>query len=370
LERISKGFAGGIEAVAGIELSVSDGEIFALVGPSGSGKSTLLRLIAGLETPTGGSVWIGDRSVNGLRPRDRDVAMVSQNPALYPHLSVFDNLAFGLRARGRPRSEIRDRVTRMAARLGLDDVLSRWPRTLSGGQRQRVALGRALVRQPAVFLLDEPFTSLDAPLRAALRAELVELHRQLGTTMVLVTHDQGEAMALGERVAVINRGRIVQIGSPADIYDRPATRFVAQFIGDPPMNILRCLVERTNDSVRLHVDGVAAIDFTVPLGSKGAERLSCRANGFVDMGVRPEHLFIAVTSEPPDSHSCARTFNADVRQIERMGHEAIATVALGANRIKVRLPAQAECVTGTPIPIRVDPSRAVWFEVDSGSALS
>jgi ABC-type sugar transport system ATPase subunit len=238
LRSISKIFAGKIAALSDVNLEVAEGAIVAVVGPSGSGKSTLLRIIAGLETPSAGELRLNGIRSNGLAPRERDIAMVFQNNATYPHLTVAENLAFGLKARRVSPVEIRSRVQEMAALLGLTDFLKRKPETLSGGERQRVALGRALVRRPKLLLLDEPFSSLDAPLRVALRAELRQLHRQFHTTTLHVTHDQEEALALGDVVVVLDRGKIAQVGTPEEVYDRPATTAVAAFLGDPPMNLV------------------------------------------------------------------------------------------------------------------------------------
>ena len=257
---VSKAYPGGIAAVWRLDLTIHDGERFVVVGPSGSGKSTLLRLVAGLESLTEGALWIGGGRADHLPPRARDLAMVFQNAALYPHLSVFENLAFGLARRGRARSEIAERVARVAGRLGLSDLLRRSPQTLSGGQRQRVALGRALVRQPRAFLLDEPFSSLDAPLRRCVRATVLDLHRDAPTTLLYVTHDQAEALALGDRIAVLDRGRIVQTGPPLDVYNRPANRFVAEFLGNPPMNLLPCHIERIETNLLIQPVGTTPAD--------------------------------------------------------------------------------------------------------------
>src|SRR5687768_10301537 len=229
---------GGHVAVHGVDLEVADGEFVVLVGPSGCGKSTTLRMIAGLESITAGSLYIGDRLVNDVPPKDRDIAMVFQNYALYPHMSVRENLAFALRLRKLPQSEIDRRVQRAADTLGLEQVLDRKPRQLSGGQRQRVAVGRAIVREPAVFLFDEPLSNLDAKLRVQTRREIAKLHRDLGATMIYVTHDQVEAMTLGDRIVVMNAGRVQQVDTPLALYDRPANRFVAGFIGSPAMNFI------------------------------------------------------------------------------------------------------------------------------------
>src|SRR5213593_3240401 len=237
LHDVRKSYA-DLEVIHGVDINVADGEFVVIVGPSGCGKSTLLRMVAGLETITGGEIVIGDRVVNDLEPKDRDIAMVFQNYALYPHMSVFDNMAYGLKIRGFAKSDIGERVNRAAGILELAPLLQRKPRQLSGGQRQRVAMGRAIVREPAVFLFDEPLSNLDAKLRVQMRFEIQKLHRQLSTTSLYVTHDQVEAMTLGERMVVMNAGRAEQIGTPMEVYENPATQFVAGFIGSPAMNFL------------------------------------------------------------------------------------------------------------------------------------
>src|SRR5947207_9149363 len=237
LRDVRKSYA-DLEVIHGVDIEVADGEFIVIVGPSGCGKSTLLRMVAGLETITGGEIVIGDRVVNRLEPKDRDIAMVFQNYALYPHMSVFDNMAYGLKIRGLARSDIDARVKRAGEILELGPLLQRKPRQLSGGQRQRVAMGRAIVREPAVFLFDEPLSNLDAKLRVQMRAELQALHRRLGTTSLYVTHDQVEAMTLAHRMIVMNAGRAEQIGAPLEVYAKPATTFVASFIGSPPMNLI------------------------------------------------------------------------------------------------------------------------------------
>jgi multiple sugar transport system ATP-binding protein len=358
LRGLSKTFAGGVRAVESVDLTVGDGELFVVVGPSGSGKSTLLRLVAGLEEPDAGGLWIGGERAVGVPPRDRDVAMVFQHPALYPHLSVFENLAFGLRARRCPKAEVSARVGEVAAMLGLADLLPRLPRTLSGGQQQRVALGRAIARRPRVFLLDEPFSGLDAPLRAAIRADLIDLHRRLGTTMILVTHDQAEAMALGDRLAVMERGRVVQEGTPRDVYDRPATRFVAGFIGSPPMNFLPCVVARDDDCVKIQVVG-CDVSWTVSATADWITPVRDRVPGRFDLGLRPEHLALSSDSDP--SRPLAP---AEVRRLEPLGHETIATLALGPHPLKLRLPPCPGVRVGDRVTVAVDPKRSVWFESD------
>ncbi len=353
LRGISKTYAGGVRAVESVDLTVGDGELFVVVGPSGSGKSTLLRLVAGLEMSDAGGVWIGGGRVDGVPPRDRDVAMVFQHTALYPHLTVFENLAFGLRARRSPKAEVSARVGEVAAMLGLADLLPRLPRTLSGGQRQRVSLGRAIARRPRAFLLDEPFSGLDTPLRAAIRADLIDLHRRLKTTMILVTHDQAEAMAMGDRLAVMDRGRIVQTGTPRDVYDRPATRFVAGFIGSPPMNLLPCVVARDGDRLVIRIVG-CDVSWTVPATADWTAPVRNRAPGRFDLGLRPEHL--ALSSDPS-----RLTALAQVRLLEPLGHETIATLALGPHPLKLRLPPCPGIRVGDRVTVGADPRHGVWF---------
>ena len=284
LDRVEKTYGGGFHAVKGISFAVPDGGFCVLVGPSGCGKSTLLRMIAGLETITGGQVSIGERIVNDLEPMDRDIAMVFQNYALYPHMSVYDNMAYGLRNLKTPEQEIRTRVNEAAKILELnDDMLKRTPRQLSGGQRQRVAMGRAIVRKPAVFLFDEPLSNLDAKLRVQMRIEIRKLQRRLKTTSIYVTHDQLEAMTLADMLVVMNAGRVEQVGAPLELYERPASAFVGGFLGSPPMNFLEGVVERPG-IVRL-ADGTqlpyAPAHFGPPLGAE------------VQAGIRPERVAFA-----------------------------------------------------------------------------
>src|SRR5438874_712171 len=264
LRNVHKTYAGGFEAIKGIEFDVGDGQFCVLVGPSGCGKSTLLRMVAGLETITGGEIDIGGRIVNQIEPADRDIAMVFQNYALYPHMSVYNNMAYGLRNRHMPKREIDTRVQEAARILEIGSMLDRKPRQLSGGQRQRVAMGRAIVRQPKVFLFDEPLSNLDAKLRIAMRVEIRKLQRRLKTTSIYVTHDQLEAMTLADILVVMNGGRVEQIGNPLDIYQKPATTFVASFIGAPPMNLLplgadEIRIQFAGDSRATHKAGLLGI---------------------------------------------------------------------------------------------------------------
>ncbi len=288
LKDIRKTF-GKTEVIHGVDIDIADGEFVVIVGPSGCGKSTLLRMVAGLETVTSGEVQIGGQRVNDREPMERDIAMVFQNYALYPHMSVFDNMAYGLKIAGRPKAEIAERVAEAATLLQLDGYLDRRPRELSGGQRQRVAMGRAIVRKPAVFLFDEPLSNLDAKLRVQMRLEIKQLQRRLGVTSLYVTHDQVEAMTLADRMIVMNAGRADQIGPPLEVYARPRTEFVASFIGSPPMNFL-------------------------PVGMAGVV-----APGAARLGVRPEHMQIT-TTDP--------RVQAEVRYTEALGAETLVHVAL------------------------------------------
>jgi sn-glycerol 3-phosphate transport system ATP-binding protein len=285
LRGVKKTYDNKIEVIHGIDMEIADGEFIVIVGPSGCGKSTLLRMVAGLERISGGEVAIGDRVVNELEPKDRDIAMVFQNYALYPHMSVYQNMAYGLKIKGMPKDEIERRVQKAAKILELGTFLQRLPRQLSGGQRQRVAMGRAIVREPAVFLFDEPLSNLDAKLRVQMRLEIKRLQRELGVTSIYVTHDQVEAMTLADRLIVMNAGVADQIGTPMDVYDRPASVFVAGFIGSPAMNFLAAKVGQDRKSVDLAGNGANGA-ISLPL----AQPTSAAVGTAVALGVRPEHL--------------------------------------------------------------------------------
>ncbi len=319
-ERVTKRF-GAHHAANGISLDVESGECLVLLGPSGCGKTTLLRMLAGLETVDSGEIWIGDRRVDQLEPAHRDVAMVFQNYALYPHLSVFDNIAFPLRARRVDASEIGRRVRESAARVGLTDLLERRPAQLSGGQQQRVALARAIVRNPTVYLMDEPLSNLDAQLRLQTRTELKRLHRELGTTMIYVTHDQSEAMTLGGRIAIMQRGSIVQIGAPLDLYRQPVNTFVGTFLGSPPMN----LIEESRN-------GTA-----------------------VTIGVRAEDIMISAAAA--DSSGDAR-----VLVVEPMGSETLLTLDYHGQRLVARVAGNATFEPGQPVGVSLPPERLLTFD--------
>ncbi|MEM7025777.1 MAG: sn-glycerol-3-phosphate ABC transporter ATP-binding protein UgpC [Pseudomonadota bacterium] len=299
---------GRTEVVHGIDVAIQDGEFIVIVGPSGCGKSTLLRMVAGLETVTSGEIAIGGKRVNELEPMDRNIAMVFQNYALYPHMTVFDNMAYGLKIAGMPKPEIKEQVTSVSRLLQLEEFLDRKPRQLSGGQRQRVAMGRAIVRKPQVFLFDEPLSNLDAKLRAQMRLEIKALQQDLGVTSLYVTHDQVEAMTLADRMIVMNAGNAEQIGKPLDVYARPATRFVAGFIGSPPMNFLSVRAFLSDDVVA-HLPDAMATHLQDP-----SERES------LVVGVRPEHL---VLSDAGDAR-----FKGELRHMEALGAETLLHLAL------------------------------------------
>jgi multiple sugar transport system ATP-binding protein len=341
LERITKRYPGESElAVAGVDLAVSEGERFVIVGASGSGKTTLLRIIAGLESPTSGDVRIGGRRMNDVAPRDRGVAMVFQHQALYPHLDVADNLAFGLKARRVRRVERGAKVASVAGWLGLNGLLRRRPRALSGGERQRVALGRAVVQDPSVLLLDEPFSGLDAPLRAATRADLIATHRRVGSTMILVTHDQTEALATGERIAVMRGGRIEQVGTPRELYDRPVNRCVAGFLGEPAMSFLPCDIERG----RARIEGGPILEGLSPLGTSS-----------VWLGLRPEAVFVDRPGRTP--HELSATFD----RVEPRGHEAIAWLRVGGHSLAARVDPRFDRRPGEAVAVGLDPDSIHWF---------
>jgi multiple sugar transport system ATP-binding protein len=322
-ETVTKRFGAHLAADA-IDLEVDAGECLVLLGPSGCGKTTLLRLVAGLERLDAGAIWIGDRRVDALEPADRDVAMVFQNYALYPHLTVFDNIAFPLRTRRVAAGAIDRRVREAAARVGLADLLARRPAQLSGGQQQRVALARAIVRNPTVYLMDEPLSNLDAQLRQHTRTELKRLHRELGTTMIYVTHDQGEAMTLGTRIAIMRHGSIEQTGSPLELYQRPTNTFVATFLGSPPMNVIA------------EADGTR-----------------------VQHGIRPED--IEVSAIAVDDWQPARAI-----VVEPMGNETLLTIELRAQRLVARVGADRSFEPGQPLWIRLPPDRVLTFDAATG----
>jgi multiple sugar transport system ATP-binding protein len=365
LRGVRKEYDGGVVAVHGVDLHVRAGEFVVLVGPSGCGKSTTLRMIAGLESISAGEISIGDRVVNDVPPADRDIAMVFQSYALYPHMSVRENMAFALRLRKRPAAEIRARVESAARTLGLEELLDRTPRQLSGGQRQRVAIGRAIVREPRVFLFDEPLSNLDAALRSEMRRELATLHRALAATMIYVTHDQVEAMTLGDRIVVMHEGRIAQVDTPAMVYDHPRDTYVAGFLGSPPMNLMPGRLERRDDRWSVQLDGASEVHLALPPAlATAAERAASPA---VIIGVRPEHLR-AVSSDAasrPES-----TLDATLELAEPLGHQQLLHLRAGELTFTVRGEPDARPEIGTPMRAQVDTSRLHLFDAESGRSLA
>jgi multiple sugar transport system ATP-binding protein len=325
LEELGKVFPDGTRAVTGLNLEIGDGEFMVLVGPSGCGKTTALRMVAGLEDISEGVLRIGDRVVNDVLPRDRDIAMVFQSYALYPHLSVYDNIAFGLKLKRTPKNEIDERVRKTAATLGLDALLKRKPRALSGGQRQRVAMGRAIVREPQAFLMDEPLSNLDAKLRVQMRAEISRLQSDLGVTTIYVTHDQVEAMTMGDRVAVMRKGELQQVASPQELYDRPVNLFVGGFIGSPAMNVVEAKLES-------HDGGLAALvgDQRLALSREvlaARPALASYENKKVILGIRPEHLEdAAIAGDVP----AEQRLKGEVVLREALGSELMVHIAVAA----------------------------------------
>jgi len=334
LRNIRKTYQGGFEAVKGIDLTVEDKEFVVLVGPSGCGKSTTLRMIAGLEEENGGDIYIGDRRVNEVRPADRDIAMVFQNYALYPHMTVYKNMAFGLMLRKFPKAEIDRRVHEAAEILGIRDLLERRPKALSGGQRQRVAVGRAIVRQPKVFLFDEPLSNLDAKLRVQMRAEISKLHNRLQSTMIYVTHDQVEAMTMGDRIVVMNQGLIQQVDAPLALYRNPKNKFVAGFIGSPPMNMIEGRIDGENGNLWFRDTG-DHITLGAPLSMHGP--LTPYVGKKVILGIRPEDLH-----ENPTQHAVTgASIEAPVEVVEPMGSEINIYIKIGAQTATARIKADS-----------------------------
>ena len=340
---------GPLEVIHGISTRVADGEFIVIVGPSGCGKSTLLRMVAGLESITAGEIVIGDRIVNALEPKDRDIAMVFQNYALYPHMSVFENMAYGLKIRGFSKDDIRARVDRAAEILELGPLLERRPRALSGGQRQRVAMGRAIVREPAVFLFDEPLSNLDAKLRVQMRFEIQKLHRRLGTTSLYVTHDQVEAMTLAQRMIVMNEGRAEQIGTPMDVYQNPATLFVAGFIGSPAMNFMPANAQ-------------GGVQFSLIAGGTATAAIrGTEAGRAVTVGVRPEHL------QPAEPRNAI--VSGEVEMVEQLGADTLLHIGHGAGTIIARLPHGLHPALGSTLHLAADPSNVFLFDSATGARI-
>lgn len=355
LQGVRKVYDNGQVAVKDASFEVADGELMVLVGPSGCGKSTLLRMVAGLEEISGGTLTIGDRVVNDVAPKDRDIAMVFQSYALYPHMTVAENLAFGLKLRGHDKATIDKRIAEAAQTLGLTEMMDKLPKAMSGGQRQRVALGRALVREPAVFLLDEPLSNLDAKLRHSVRTEIAQLHRKLGTTMIYVTHDQVEAMTLGQRIVVLKDGVIQQIDTPMALYDRPANLFVAGFLGSPAMNVLRGTLQGDAGGVTV-VDG----DWCAPLGQATIDPAWLQKP--IAVGVRPEHLQPAAADD-------AHAFSARIEGIEPVGNEIFVNLSSGQHALTMRVAPQALPEVGEQIRVAIHPQGLHFFNPETGARL-
>jgi multiple sugar transport system ATP-binding protein len=338
----------GTPIVRGIDLRIADGEFLVLVGPSGCGKTTTLRMIAGLESVSSGEIIVDGRVVNGVTPRERDVAMVFQNYALFPHMTVRENMSFGLRLRGASRGEIERRVSEAADILNIHELLDRRPKQLSGGQRQRVAMGRAIVRDPKVFLFDEPLSNLDAKLRVVMRSEIKKLHQRLGATMVYVTHDQVEAMTLADRIVVMNDGRIEQVGTPQSLYERPQTRFVAGFIGSPSMNFINARLERGGggSSIRL------GVDLKLPLDDGVAEGVEPWIDQDLVVGIRPEHI----TERRPHVVPSQVDFEATVEFVEPMGNDTMVHFRIDRADVCARANPRAVRPVGEPMVFSMDMS--------------
>jgi multiple sugar transport system ATP-binding protein len=363
LESVRKVYENGAVAVHGVDLEVADGEFVVLVGPSGCGKSTTLRMIAGLESVSGGRLSIGDRVVNDMAPKERDIAMVFQNYALYPHMSVYENMAFALKLRKLKKREIDDRVRQAADILEIGGILERTPKQLSGGQRQRVAIGRAIVRQPQVFLFDEPLSNLDAKLRVQMRREISKLHRQLAATMIYVTHDQVEAMTLGDRIVVMSAGRVQQIDTPLNLYDRPRNKFVAGFIGSPAMNFVDGTVVRDGG---LHFRAAGdALDLR--LSDAQSRRLDGYVGKRVTAGIRPEdvHVATAVRTTNPVSGSTLR-----LELVEPLGSEMLLHARAGTYDVTARVAPQAVPAPGQPIDLAFDLAKVHFFDPESDEVIS
>jgi multiple sugar transport system ATP-binding protein len=362
VRKVVKEYDGGVQAVKGIDLDIADHEFVVLVGPSGCGKSTTLRMIAGLEEITGGEIWIDGDVVNDVPPRDRDIAMVFQNYALYPHMSVFDNMAFGLKLRKFPKDEIKRRVDEAARILDIVPLLDRKPRALSGGQRQRVAMGRAIVRNPKVFLFDEPLSNLDAKLRVQMRTEIKKVHQTVRTTTVYVTHDQIEAMTLADRVVVMNHGIIEQVGTPNELYHHPATRFVAGFIGSPAMNFMSCRVQDgSNGGLAVRVSDT----ITLPIPAQRFERYGKFKGKNMVLGLRPEHLFAVNDQAKPDWSPLSLLVDV----VEPMGMETMVHYFVDGAPICARVDPATPAEPGEMMPLLADMDQMHLMEPDTGKVV-
>ena len=359
IRNLNKKYDGGFHAVKDVSLEIRDKEFVVLVGPSGCGKTTTLRMVAGLEEITSGEILIGTRVINDLPPMDRDIAMVFQNYALYPHKSVYQNMAFGLQMRKYPKDEIDRRVREAADILGIGPLLERKPRQLSGGQRQRVAVGRAIVRHPQVFLFDEPLSNLDAMLRVQMRVELKRLHERLETTAIYVTHDQVEAMTLGDRVVVMKDGWVQQVGEPLELYGTPSNKFVAGFIGSPAMNFVDVSISDSGDALWADADGLR-IQVPPQMGT----RVRAHAGKRMTLGVRPEALHLANGSDPADY-----SFASAVDVVEPLGNEILLNFRAGGAAMVARVDPAVRVKAHESIRVSLDPERVHFFDEKSGAAI-
>ncbi|MBS3742219.1 MAG: sn-glycerol-3-phosphate ABC transporter ATP-binding protein UgpC [Candidatus Cloacimonetes bacterium] len=354
LENVTKIYDNDFEAVADISLTAKDKEFVVLVGPSGCGKTTTLRMIAGLEDISKGKVYIGDKVVNNVLPKDRDIAMVFQNYALYPHMTVYDNMAFGLKLRKTPKEEIIQRVEEAADLLGIEELLDRKPKQLSGGQRQRVALGRCIVRKPKVFLFDEPLSNLDAKLRVQMRAEIIKLHNKLKTTIIYVTHDQVEAMTMGDRIVVMKDGYLHQYDTPVEIYNNPTNKFVAGFIGSPSINFFEGKLKKSDGDIVFAGDG-----FSVDVPDEFEDKLKDYAGKEITLGIRPEDVYHKPYSTSADYPA---NFVANVEVVEPLGSEFQVNFLVGDTTFRARLEPKEEPVMGEDMDVVFDMKKAHFFD--------
>ena len=359
LRNVCKVYSGGVKAVDDVNLEIADREFVVLVGPSGCGKSTTLRMIAGLEEISSGTISIGSRVVNEVPPKDRDIAMVFQNYALYPHMSVFENMAFGLKLRGFPKDEIKRRVDDAGRTLGITDLLDRKPKQLSGGQRQRVAVGRAIVRKPAAFLFDEPLSNLDAKLRVDMRVELNKLHQTLATTMIYVTHDQVEAMTLADRIVIMNKGQIQQVADPLTLYDQPVNKYVAGFIGSPPTNFLSGHIIRAGGGGISFTDGGA---LTIPLLPELAAKVESHVGKEVVLGIRPEMI---CDKESGREWPGAPVVSAKVEVVEALGDQKVVYFSTEKNTFIGKLEAHCTAHSGHKMDLAFNPTKLHIFDAES-----
>ena len=359
-DHITKEF-GNVKAVNELNLHIDDKEFLVLVGPSGCGKTTALRMLAGLEEITTGQIKIDDRVVNDVPPKDRDIAMVFQSYALYPHMTVYDNLAFGLKLRKTPKEEVKRRVKEAADILGIGELLTRKPRQLSGGQRQRVAVGRAIVREPKVFLFDEPLSNLDAKLRIAMRSEITKLHHRLGTTFIYVTHDQMEAMTMASRIAVINKGVLLQLDTPQTLYDHPDNMFVAGFIGAPAMNFFKAKLRKEGSSLIVETD-----TFNVPIPAERMKEFQAHVDKPIVFGIRPEDIYNPAFV-PPGIHVASVETKVDVTEL--MGNEIFLYLLAGADNIVARVDPRTDFHIGDKVQVSFNLDKCHMFDPETEKAI-